>query len=295
MLKRNQCPVCKTEDFQEYLHLNDFFLTNEAFTLLQCKQCELLVTDPYPNKASSAFYYESKAYLSHQVDKKSLFSVIYNLIKVVNIKSKFKFATKGLKTDRILDIGCGIGDFLSYCKENEWEVYGIEPNEKAREFAQNKIKKNIFETIGPNTCEKEKFRLITLWHVLEHIHELDQQLNEIRSNLKIDGKLVIAVPNFESYDAKYYNEFWAAYDVPRHLYHFNRKAVIKLMDNHGFKLVDEKAMFWDAYYVAILSEKYRKSSMLKGLLNAIVIASLSNIKALSTKMSSSVMYAFEMK
>lgn len=292
MLKRNYCPVCKNEKLDHFLSTKDYFLSNQDFDLLKCKKCGVLLTNPFPDEAESSTYYESENYLSHQKNSFSVFSWLYQFIKRINIRHKYNYATKGLVNGRVLDIGCGIGDFLSYCESRKWTVAGIEPNMQARAIAQEKIGQVVYNPMDTNTLEDGSFQLITMWHVLEHVQQLAKQLADIDRLLSKNGKVVIALPNYESYDAKHYQSYWAAYDVPRHLYHFNRSAIITLFSNFSFKLVDESPMIWDAYYVSILSEKYMKNHGIIGAIKASLYASISNFKAVFSSNSSSVIYTF---
>lgn len=292
MIKRDCCPVCKSEKLHHFLSTKDYFLTKEEFDLLKCQKCGVLLTDPFPDEAESSAYYESENYLSHQRNSFSVFSLLYQLIKRINIMNKYIYATKGLIKGKVLDIGCGIGDFLSYCESRNWTVVGIEPNLHARALAQEKIGQFVYDQKDAQKLEDGSFQLITMWHVLEHVQHLSKQMADLDRLLSKNGKLVIALPNFESYDAKHYHSYWAAYDVPRHLYHFDRSAIITLFNNYSFKLVDESPMRWDAYYVSLLSEKYMENHGIFGALRALLFASVSNFKAFFSNNSSSIMYTF---
>jgi predicted SAM-dependent methyltransferase len=194
-----------------------------------------------------------------------------------------KFPSRG----KILDIGAGTGDFLVEAKKSGWKVSGIEPDEKARLKAEEK---GIKLSSSPENFKANKFDVITLWHVLEHVHDINSQIIEFEHLLKKNGLLVIAVPNFKSYDAQYYKEFWAAFDVPRHLWHFSQNSFKHIMGGTSFKQSDSKPLIFDAFYVSLLSEKYKakKSNFIK----AILIGLKSNFKARTSTEYSSIAYFF---
>jgi SAM-dependent methyltransferase len=244
----------------------------------------MLVTKPKP--ANLASYYPSNRYISHSDNPTSLIDRLYLLVKKFSLHRKTKLLNSlHPNKGRILDIGAGTGDFLVAAKQSKWQVTGIEPNKTAQ---QNAKLKNI--TLYSRLAElpKNTFDVITLWHVLEHVPDLEQQISSICNLLKPNGTLIIAVPNFKSYDANYYKQHWAAYDVPRHLWHFSKTSIHKLFQPYKMKLINTKPMWFDSFYVSLLSEKYKRgrnnyaSGFLRGL--------ASNIAGLRTKEYSSHIY-----
>jgi len=134
-----------------------------------------------------------------------------------------------------------------------------------------------------------------MWHVLEHVHALKPYLNQCLKSLKQNGRLIIAVPNYTSFDAKYYKKYWAAYDLPRHLYHFSPTSMATLLSEIGFEIVTIKPMWYDSFYVSLLSEKYKKSGKL-GLMLAIIIGGISNfITLFDASKASSIIYEIKKK
>jgi 2-polyprenyl-3-methyl-5-hydroxy-6-metoxy-1,4-benzoquinol methylase len=244
----------------------------------------MLVTSPQPEHLEK--YYESDVYISHTDSKRSIVDKIYQTVKKYSLQRKLALIHSFLPVDKtLLDIGAGTGDFLVAAKEKDWKVEGVEPNSSARNKAEEKGIK-LYSDL--NEFKDLKFEIITLWHVLEHLPDLENKLNQIVSLLAENGTLVIAVPNFKSYDAYYYGKFWAAYDVPRHLWHFSKNTLEKLFKKHGMKLVKSKPMLFDSFYVSLLSEKYKtgKQNMLK----AFWLGLRSNLKAISSKEYSSHVY-----
>ncbi len=256
-----------------FLTCNDYSVSKETFELVYNETYDLVITNNIPKNLDR--YYESESYISHTDGKKGLFEKMYQLVKWYTLQKKLKLINN-LKTAEksILDIGAGTGDFLKICQQNNWDTFGVEPSEKARELAQ---KKNIDLCKNIEIIKNKKFDVITLWHVLEHIPNLDEYITQLKKLLKPKGVLLIAVPNFKSYDASYYKNFWAAYDVPRHIWHFSKKAIEKIFMQHQMRIFKILPMKFDSFYVALLSEKYKKGKM--NPFRAIYIGFLSNMKA----------------
>ncbi|MEM1338720.1 MAG: class I SAM-dependent methyltransferase [Bacteroidota bacterium] len=270
-----------------YLKTKDFSVSQEEFELHLDENTELLYTYPLPKDLDP--YYDSDNYISHTDANRTLLERLYQIAKFFNLKRKEKYARNYCLDKRtILDIGAGTGDFLAYTRKRKWQVFGIEPNKGAREKARSKgINVHAkMEDLGGNT-----FQIITLWHVLEHLPNLDESIARIYDLLEAQGTVFVAVPNFKSFDAKYYEKHWAAYDVPRHVWHFSKNAIQQKFKSHGFTLIKTFPIWLDAFYVAILSEKYKGSQwpMLKGMCFGLI----SNMKALVSKQWSSHIYVLQ--
>ena len=245
-----------------YLEVKDHSVSGEEFQLLYNEELDMLETFPQPKTENLSDYYQSEDYISHTDTKRNLLERVYHIVRNISLKRKLKlinsFNSEG-KT--LLDIGCGTGDFLETAQRDNWKVTGIEPNEKARQIANSKTNNSVFEIEYLAKLEANSFDVITLWHVLEHLPNLEMHTKLFKHLLKPNGTLVIAVPNFKSYDAKYYKNFWAAYDVPRHLWHFSQNSIERLFKKEGIKLVETLPMQFDSYYVSLLSEKYKSGWM----------------------------------
>jgi len=273
---------------KRFLKTKDFSVSGEEFELILDKELNMLRTYPEPKNLGS--YYNSEAYISHTDSAINLVDKLYQYIKKYNLKRKISLINKYTDSDKtLLDIGAGTGSFMESANRNGWDTHGIEPNKKARDLAVKKgleIKENL-DLLG-----KQSFQVITLWHVLEHLPNLELQIDKITSLLNRNGTLIIAVPNFLSYDAGYYKEYWAAYDVPRHLTHFSQLSIRKLFAKNGMRLVKISPMIFDSFYVSLLSEKYKhgKGNFLK----AFLVGLKSNIWAWKTKEYSSLLYILKM-
>lgn len=286
------CPLCKSGQFNLYLQSKDFSVSKEIFSILKCSNCAFAITDPKPAGEELARYYESENYISHTDEANNVVNSLYKLARVFTIRDKSALLKKWAEKGKLLDIGCGTGDFLFNNQKNGWITEGVEVNNKAREIAEAKLKKNLFTSL--NGVEKDKtYNAITLWHVLEHIEELEQTCLQISEHLEQKGTLITAVPNYESFDAQYYKEYWAAYDLPRHLYHFSKKSMELLWLKYGMEVKAVIPMKLDAFYVSMLSEKYKSGKV--NLLKAAYIATKSNFKAQQTINYSSLIYILRKK
>ncbi|UQD55593.1 bifunctional 2-polyprenyl-6-hydroxyphenol methylase/3-demethylubiquinol 3-O-methyltransferase UbiG [Flavobacterium sp. K5-23] len=244
---------------KHFLTLKDYSVSKETFDLYQDEALDMLVTFPQPDENNLARYYESADYISHTDSKRSLFEKAYHFVKNIALKNKLDLinslqSNKG----RILDIGAGTGEFLSVTKQNGWQTTGVEPSDKAKSIAMNK---GISFVENTSELESNTFDVITMWHVLEHVPDLDKQLKELKRLLKVDGTLIVAVPNFKSFDAKHYGKFWAAYDVPIHFWHFSKTSIKLLFEKEGMQLKKVLPMKFDSFYVSLLSEKYKTGKM----------------------------------
>jgi 2-polyprenyl-3-methyl-5-hydroxy-6-metoxy-1,4-benzoquinol methylase len=265
--------------------VKDYSVSKEIFELHHNPEYDILITFPKPSLEKLPSYYESDDYISHTDGKRSLFERGYHFIKSIALKNKLKLINAQSSKGKILDIGAGTGDFLVVAKNDGWQITGIEPNAKAKEIA---INKGVSFAESLSALESHSFDIITMWHVLEHVPNLDEYLTELKRLIKPTGTIVIAVPNFKSFDANFYGRHWAAYDVPRHIWHFSKKAIEKLFAEKEMKLVEVLPMKFDSFYVSLLSEKYRTGKM--NFVRAFFVGWQSNLNGKKTKEFSSHIY-----
>ncbi|MGH2665269.1 class I SAM-dependent methyltransferase [Flavobacterium sp.] len=272
-----------------FIKVKDNSVSKENFELLIDENLQLLKTHPQPSLDVLPKYYESDDYISHTDGKRSLFEKMYHFIKSYSLKKKVSLINSfHPEKGTLLDIGAGTGDFLATAKGNGWQTTGLEPSEKARNTA---ISKGVSFQNSIENIENQSFDVITMWHVLEHVPDIEQQIKELKRLLKPNGTIIIAVPNFKSYDANYYGEFWAAYDVPRHLWHFSKISIQKLFASENMKLIKILPMIFDSFYVSLLSEKYKNGKM--NFFKAFWIGFVSNLKAKRTLEYSSHIYVLK--
>lgn len=276
----NKCIVCGNDKHTDFLTCKDYTVSKTDFIIKACSSCGFKFTSPRPSANEIGPYYKSEDYISHSDTKKGMVSRLYHWVRSYTLIKKLQLVMHhSVKQGTILDYGCGTGAFLGMCSKNKWNVFGIEPDADARKIAKetNNVQSapsvGDFSVLYPN----QKFDAITMWHVLEHIHDLEELFILLSDRLNDKGVLIIAVPNCSSYDAKKYGKHWAAYDVPRHLYHFIPKDIKRLMEDRGYKQIEIRPMVFDSFYVSMLSEKY-----LTGKINyfkAFVTGLRSNLKA----------------
>ena len=260
---------------KHFLTVKDYSVSQETFDLYHDETLDMLITSPQPSLENLGKYYESEDYISHTDNKRSLFEKLYHFIKSIALKNKLNLINSlQPNKGRILDIGAGTGDFLSVAKNDGWQTIGVEPSERAKSTAINKGISFVEQT---SELENHSFDMISMWHVLEHVPDLDKQIKELKRLLKPTGTLIIAVPNFKSFDAKHYGKFWAAYDVPIHFWHFSKKAIKLLFEKEEMKLEKVLPMKFDSFYVSLLSEKYKSGKM--NFVKAFFIGLQSNWKA----------------
>ncbi|NDP26275.1 MAG: class I SAM-dependent methyltransferase [Flavobacterium sp.] len=260
---------------KHFLAVKDYSVSKETFDLYHDETLDMLITYPQPNLENLGKYYESEDYISHTDNKRSLFEKLYHFIKSIALMNKLNLINSlQPQKGRILDIGAGTGEFLSVAKNDGWQTIGVEPSDKAKAIAKSKGVSFVEQT---SELENHSFDVISMWHVLEHVPDLDKQIKELKRLLKPSGTLIIAVPNFKSFDAKHYGKFWAAYDVPIHFWHFSKTAIQLLFEKEEMKLEKILPMKFDSFYVSLLSEKYKSGKM--NFIKAFFIGLQSNWKA----------------
>jgi len=249
----NACPSCESNKVHYLTEVKDYSVSQEMFQLNQCEACGLVFTNPRPVPSELGKYYQSEDYVSHTNKGNNPVNLVYKLARTQTLKWKYNLLKK-FQPKTILDYGCGTGHFLSHCKHKGLEVYGYEPDEQARDLARRQVSETIY---SETSLLENTFDVITLWHVLEHVSYLSDVMGLLKSKLAKEGRLLLALPNLESYDAAYFKEAWAAYDLPRHLYHFSKASLENLANKHGFCVESVHPMKLDSFYVSLLSNKHK--------------------------------------
>jgi 2-polyprenyl-3-methyl-5-hydroxy-6-metoxy-1,4-benzoquinol methylase len=288
------CPVCGGSDFLHFLTCTDHFVSGEKFSIKECRSCGFKITEDVEDEENIGHYYHSEEYISHSNTSKGLVNAVYHRVRKFMLKRKRQLVERaaGMRIGQILDVGAGTGYFLNEMSQNGWQTSGTEKSSEARQFAKSEFRLDLNETRDLFKMKDKTFDVITLWHVLEHIHEPEKNMHAFQRLLKREGKLIIAVPNHLSYDARHYKEFWAAYDVPRHIWHFAPMQMKLFGEKYNFKLSGIKTMPFDSFYVSMLSEKYEKSNL--PFFGGIIHGKISWLNSLvNPKNCSSVIYIFE--
>lgn len=280
MIIYSACPCCNSKKVAKVLSAKDHTVSIDEFEIWQCRVCTARFTQNVPGKNEIAKYYKSEDYISHSDTNKGFINSMYHKVRKRTLNGKRKLVEKYTKISvgKVLDIGAGTGAFLNTMNGSGWEVTGLEPDEVARKNANTLYGLDLRPSEELFNFPSQSFDAITMWHVLEHVHELHEYIDQLKKLLKPAGCLFIAVPNYTSYDAGMYKEFWAAYDVPRHLYHFSPASITQLLLQHGLQLKEVKPMWYDSFYVSMLSEKYKTGK--NNFLCAVWNGYISNWKAL---------------
>ncbi len=291
MIHYSTCPVCGSSDISFFLAAKDHTVSHKTFNIFRCGFCTAGFTQDVPGQEDIGPYYQSENYISHSNTNKGLVNNLYHKVRNRTLQQKRKLicTSTGLKQGNILDIGAGTGAFLQQMKIAGWTVTGLEPDEGSRNLSQELYGNLLQPAEELFRLPAKQFDAITMWHVLEHVHGLHTYVERLKELLKDDGRIFIAVPNYTSYDAEHYAAFWAAYDVPRHLYHFSPQSMDVLLSSQGLKVLDHKPMWYDSFYVSMLSEGYKNEKA--NIPSAVLTGLRSNIKSVkNVKNCSSVIY-----
>jgi SAM-dependent methyltransferase len=291
LIHYSHCPVCDSAELKEIFTVTDHTVSRENFKIVECGQCGLRITQDVPDQQSIGSYYKSEDYISHTDSSKGLINKLYRRVRKRTLQQKRKLVQQltGLQQGYLLDLGSGTGAFADEMTKAGWQVTGLEPDPDARNNAKEIFGIELKSLDVFFDLPASAFDAITLWHVLEHVHEPNKYIDTLKRILKPGGKILIAVPNYTSRDAEVYREHWAAYDVPRHLYHFSPRAMEALIEKHGLQIEKKLPMWFDSFYVAMLSSRYRKGKT--NLAGAFIQGLQSNLKAIGNPQKcSSVIY-----
>jgi 2-polyprenyl-3-methyl-5-hydroxy-6-metoxy-1,4-benzoquinol methylase len=285
------CPACNHSSFTQLYTCKDFVASGELFELVRCGSCRLVFTNPRPDTKSIGRYYQTENYVSHAGSKKGLIYLIYDVVRNISLRKKKEVIEQYNAGGRLLDVGCGLGYFLNHMVKGGWDAKGLDVSEEARNFVSESFGLNVLPEEELDNLPAASYDVITMWHVLEHVHLLQARVKLLKTLLKKDGTLFIAVPNSDAWEVGFYKEFWDGFDVPRHLYHFNHTSIEKLMEICGLKVVAKKPMIFDSYYISWRSEIHKKNPF--GFFRAMVLGQISNWKAKRNQDYSSVLYVIK--
>lgn len=271
------CPACGSTNFEKQFEAKDYTVSQNSFGIVACSDCGLNFTNPRPKSDEAGYFYQSETYISHSDTQQGFVNKLYHAVRNITLKQKAGWIQADQKGNKnLLDIGCGNGHFLKTCQDTGWNITGMELDPETAARAAALVQDKIYPNLAA-IPEDKQFELITLWHVLEHVYELGAYFEFFKKRISADGKLLLALPNSKSFDAGYFQEYWAAYDVPRHIYHFNPETIQFVANKHGFKLVKQRGQIFDSFYIALLSNQYRSGS--KRLIHSFLLGLWSNVLA----------------
>jgi 2-polyprenyl-3-methyl-5-hydroxy-6-metoxy-1,4-benzoquinol methylase len=259
MIHYTACPLCKASHIQQKFAVKDYTVSGENFDIYTCQSCTGAFTQDVPTQEAIGKYYAATSYVSHSETKDGLVNKLYHAVRTRTLREKKKMIQQLTGRDKgsLLDVGCGTGAFVATMLQAGWDATGLEPDETARKNAQQLYQVQPLPAPEIFNLPAQQYDAITMWHVLEHVHQLHEYIDQLKKLLKPSGKILIAVPNYTSEDAQHYKTHWAAYDVPRHLYHFSPESMKTLMELHGMQVLQYKPMWFDSFYVSMLSEQYK--------------------------------------
>ena len=257
MKQINTCPVCNKGKFSPFLNCVDYTVSRETFSIVSCNGCGFKFTNPRPADADLGKYYKSDNYISHSNTKKGIVNYLYQVVRKHTLEKKLSLVNSLGSKGKILDVGCGTGEFLSICKRGGWETLGIEPDQDAKALGIKNYGLSVLQETALKTLPESSFDIISMWHVLEHVPNLNERLRDLKKILKPGGSIIVAVPNCSSKDALRYKQFWGAYDAPRHLWHFTPKDIQAIFSEQGMRVDRILPMKFDSFYISLLSEKYK--------------------------------------
>jgi 2-polyprenyl-3-methyl-5-hydroxy-6-metoxy-1,4-benzoquinol methylase len=283
-IHHDSCPICESKHIEFHQKIKDFTVSEETYDLYKCSDCGFIFTQDAPDAAHIGPYYKSDDYVSHSNTNKGLFFKVYHKVREIMLARKHKeiVANSSIKAGaKILDIGAGRGYFLNHMQEHKYVCTGIEQDPDVRQAAIDQFNLNVLPPEELYKLEDKQFDVITLWHVLEHIHDYRGYLDKIKKLLKPDGLLVVALPNPSCSDQYIYKDYWSGWDVPIHLWHFTPQNAKDLMAQYQFKMIDKRKLPFDPFYLSILASKERKDSFptITGFVNGFkaYLMSLNNI------------------
>lgn len=257
LLSFTACPLCGSPRIPTLLTCRDTLTRLGDFTIASCADCGFRFTNPYPSPDDIHAFYASDDYTPVTNSTRGLLNKGYHLARRVMLRAKRRLVRRLARraTGTLLDIGCGTGEFPATMKQGGWDVQGVEPFAPARDSAATRFGIPVTDLPGQALLPGHAYDVITLWHVLEHAHDIHHSMAEIARLLKPGGLALIGIPNCASWDAQFYGPDWAAYDTPRHLHHFTPATLGRLAGQHGFRVTSLHPLLFDPLYIPLLSEK----------------------------------------
>jgi 2-polyprenyl-3-methyl-5-hydroxy-6-metoxy-1,4-benzoquinol methylase len=287
-LETPDCLICNSTEKKPFYQVSNRFNQKESFDLVKCPNCNFVYLSPRPTADAIGVYYEVEEYQPHQANARNAADVLYQRVRIWNNRYKRKTIEKYKKNGNILDYGCGTGEFLLEMNVSGWKTYGYEPLTKAANIARNHGL-NILKSLQNYQGGAD---IITLWHVLEHIHDARGIIKTLQQIMAPEAYLIIAVPNYQSFDAKIFKQNWVAFDAPRHLYHFTPETMTLFLESMNFQIVSYKTLYFDPWYNSLLSAKIEAKNkkfklLIQSLSKSLIAATIANLQSFFIKKRSS--------
>ena len=257
------CPLCGASGQMPYADCIDFTVSKESFILLRCPQCGVVFTSNPPKESETIRYDTLDLKLKLGDSPRGLTDKLYYYVRHRMLRKKASIVeSQSYRTGgTLLNYGAKTGYFSHYMERRGWKVTSIEKYHEERQFSLETFHHRMYDVSEMDRLTPETFDVITLWHVFEHCYNPNGLLNRFYRLLRPGGILLIACPNICSTDAMHYGANWAAYNVPRHLWHFNPTSLSNLLNKHGFTLMHRQKLSYDCFYISVLSEKNKNSKM----------------------------------
>ena len=266
----NSCPLCGAYGQTPYADCTDFTVSRESYILMRCPECGMVYTSNPPKECDTSKYDKLDLKLKLGDSPAGLIHKLYYYIRLRMLSRKAHIVeSQSYRTGgSLLNYGAKTGYFSHKMERRGWKVTSIEKYHEERLFSLEMFHHRMFDVPEMDRLHPETFDVITLWHVFEHCYDPNGLLDKFYKLLRPTGILIMACPNIRSTDAMHYGPYWAAYDVPRHLWHFNTTSLSELAHKHGFTLMHRERMPFDCFYISILSEKHKRHKMafLRGIL-----------------------------
>ena len=229
------CNLCGVDDSAPQFAGRDRLLGvpfgTETFCWVRCRRCGLIYLNPRPSLAEMSRYYPAN-YEPFTRQERTGNGLGYRLA----VAKKCRIAGRGLGSGRLLDVGCGSGDFMLGMRERGWQVYGLDISPEAVNLARRSGQEVFLGQLLEAPFDRHSFDLVTMWDVLEHLHDPAAYLAQVARLLKPGGRFVVTLPNPRSVDFRLFGPVWTGLDVPRHLYVFGRAALMALFHQAGLKV-----------------------------------------------------------
>ena len=254
-----ECPLCGGNDTSHFTDCTDHAVSNETYSLQRCGSCGLIFTIAPPDSQDKQTYSKLDQELNRADNPRKRLDRLYYYARILNIRRKIRLIERltRVSSGKLLNYGAKSGYFSSRMTDRGWKVTSLEEYHEQRIFSLEMFHHRMMDIDEIDSLPPGSFDAVTLWHTLEHQEDPHTLIEKLIRLLKPNGLLFAAVPNTDSLDAAWYGSQWAAWDVPRHLLHFNTTSMIRFGLAHNLVLMHHERMPFEAFYIPMLSEKFK--------------------------------------